>query len=83
MNAYVQGDPSVSEYFNGDWQDPEAYRAMLDSIDRRFDEGARCRALEAMDTRCGVGQDRLDRWVEGSGLVVTTGQQPGLLGGPL
>ncbi len=83
MNAYVQGDPAVSGYFNGSWQDPESYRAMLESIDRRFDGAARCRALEAMDTRCGVGQERLDRWVEGSGLVVTTGQQPGLMGGPL
>ena len=83
VNAYVQGDPSVSEYFNGSWEDSASYRAMLESIDRRFDQEARCRALEAMDTRCGVGQDRLDRWVEGSGLVVTTGQQPGLLGGPL
>ena len=83
VNAYVQGDSSVSEYFNGSWQDPASYRAMLESIDRRFDEDARCRALEAMNTRCGVGQDRLDRWVEGSGLMVTTGQQPGLMGGPL
>ena len=83
VNAYVQGDPAVSEYFNGSWRDPEAYRAKLESIDRRFDTESRCRALEAMDTRCGVGQERLDRWVEGSGLVVTTGQQPGLLGGPL
>ena len=83
VNAYIEGDPAASEYFNGPWQDPASYKAMLESIDRRFDEDARCRALEAMETRCGVGQERLDRWVEGSGLMVTTGQQPGLMGGPL
>ncbi len=83
MNAYIQGDSSVAEYFNGSWLDPESYRGMLESIDRRFDADARCRALEAMNTRCGVGQDRLDHWVEEDGLMVTTGQQPGLMGGPL
>jgi len=83
VNAYIQGDPSVSEYFNGSWLDPQSYRGMLESIDRRFDVDSRCRALEAMNTRCGVGQERLDRWVEGAGMMVTTGQQPGLMGGPL
>ena len=83
VNAYIQGDSSVAEYFNGSWLDPESYRGMLESIDRRFDADARCRALEAMNTRCGVGQDRLDHWVEEDGLMVTTGQQPGLMGGPL
>ena len=30
-----------------------------------------------------VGPERLDRWIEEGGVIVTTGQQPGLLGGPL
>ena len=83
VDAYLRGDPGVAPYFNGSWLDPEAYRDMLAGIDRRFDAAARRRALEALDTPGGVGQERLDRWVEGSGLVVTTGQQPGLMGGPL
>ena len=30
-----------------------------------------------------VDPERLDRWIEQGGAIVTTGQQPGLLGGPL
>ena len=83
VDAYLRGDPGVAPYFSGSWLDPEAYRDMLEGIDRRFDAAARRRALEALDTPGEVGQERLDRWVEGSGVVVTTGQQPGLMGGPL
>ncbi len=56
---------------------------MLPIIDQRFDALARQRALDFLDRPNGVSQERLDRWVEGSGLVVSTGQQPGLMGGPL
>ena len=83
VDAYLRGDPGVAPYFNGSWLDAEAYRGMLEGIDRRFDTAARRRALEALETPGGVEQERLDRWVEESGLVVTTGQQPGLMGGPL
>ena len=83
VDAYLRGDPGVAEYYSGSWSEPAAYRNMLAGIDQRFDDDARRRALEALDPPAGAGQERLDRWVEEAGLVVTTGQQPGLMGGPL
>ena len=83
VNAYVRGDAVAAPYFNGSWRDPQAYRRMLDAVDRRFEAAARRRALEATNAPAGVDRERLDRWVQESGVVVTTGQQPGLMGGPL
>ena len=73
----------MASFYSGAWQDPKAYRALLDSVDARFDSHARRRALGALKIPESVDQERLDRWVEEPGVIVTTGQQPGLLGGPL
>jgi bacillithiol biosynthesis cysteine-adding enzyme BshC len=73
----------VAPFYSGSWQDPSAYRALLDSVDARFDSDARTQALEALRVPESVDQGRLDRWVAERGVMVTTGQQPGLLGGPL
>jgi bacillithiol biosynthesis cysteine-adding enzyme BshC len=73
----------VAPFYSGSWQDPKSYRALLDRVEARFDSDARRRALEALDVPKGFDQNRLDRWVEERGFIVTTGQQPGLLGGPL
>jgi len=55
----------------------------LDSVDARFDSDARRRALRALTIPDSIDQERIERWVAERGIVVTTGQQPGLLGGPL
>ena len=73
----------MASFYSGAWQDPRAYRALLDNVDARFDSDARRRALEALEIPESVDQERLDRWIEEPGVIVTTGQQPGLLGGPL
>ena len=73
----------MASFYSGSWQDPRAYRALLESVDARFDEEARRSALEALTVPESVDQARLDRWIEERGVVVTTGQQPGLFGGPL
>ena len=36
-----------------------------------------------MEVPNSIDPERLDRWTEQGGVIVTTGQQPGLLGGPL
>ena len=72
----------MAPFYSGPWQDPSAYRALLDSVDARFDSDARRRALEALRIPESFDQRRLDRWVAERGVMVTTGQQPGLLGGP-
>ena len=73
----------MASFYSGSWQDPNAYRALLDSVDERFDSEARRRALRALQVPKGVEGERLDRWIEERGIIVTTGQQPGLFGGPL
>ena len=73
----------MASFYSGVWQDPNAYRALLDSVDERFDSEARRKALRALQVPKGVEGERLDRWIEERGIVVTTGQQPGLFGGPL
>ena len=73
----------MAPFYSGSWQEPTSYRALFDSVDARFDSDARRRALGALTIPESVDQSRLDRWTEERGIVVTTGQQPGLLGGPL
>ena len=73
----------MAPFYSGSWQEPRSYRALLDSVDARFDSDARRRALGALTIPESVEAGRLDRWIEERGIVVTTGQQPGLLGGPL
>jgi len=79
----LRGGEAVASFYSGSWQDPNAYRALLDNVDARFDSNARRRALEALKIPDVVDQERLDRWIDQRGVMVTTGQQPGLLGGPL
>ena len=83
FEEYLRGDEGVAPYYSGSWRDASAYRALLEDVEPRFDSDARRRALQALDIPESVDRNRLDRWVEERGFVVTTGQQPGLLGGPL
>ncbi len=83
FEEYLRGGEAVDSFYSGSWRDPNAYRALLESVDERFDETARRSALEALRIPEAVDQARLDRWIEADGAIVTTGQQPGLLGGPL
>ena len=69
----------MASFYSGSWQDPNAYRTLLGSVDERFDSEARRRALRGLQVPKGVDQERLDQWIEERGIIVTTGQQPGLL----
>jgi bacillithiol biosynthesis cysteine-adding enzyme BshC len=83
VQAYLDGTSDVMGFFRGHFTDPEAYREKAAEVDRRFDRAARERAAEAMGVPTGADAHRLERFVEDGGYVVTTGQQPGLFGGPL
>jgi len=52
-------------------------------VDGRFDRAARQQVVEYVIVPPGGDPGRLERFVEDGGYVVTTGQQPGLFGGPL
>ena len=83
VQKYLEGDRSVSGFFSGHFADPAAYRAKAGEVDRRFSRETRERAARALRVPDGGDPDRVRAFVEQGGYVVTTGQQPGLFGGPL
>jgi bacillithiol synthase len=83
VRAYVDGDPSVERLFGPHFGRVEAYLAKVAEVDGRFDRAARERVVERVMVPPGADPGRLDRFVEEGGYMVTTGQQPGLFGGPL
>ena len=80
---YVDGTPTARDFFRGHFSRFTAYQEKADEVDGRFDQAARRRAAAAIRVPPGGDAGRLERWAEEGGFVVTTGQQPGLFGGPL
>ena len=60
----------------------DEWRARVESVRSSLPDGW-WRALEAAGSPSGAARERLTRVVEGGGALVTTGQQPGLFGGPV
>jgi len=83
VRDYLEGDPGVLRFFEGHFDDAAAYVGKAVEVDGRFDRDARRRAAAAMHAPPGADPTKLDRFVDEGGYVVTTGQQPGLFGGPL
>jgi hypothetical protein len=61
----------------------EEWRRHLDAVRGQFSAGAWLELLAPAFDATGAAADRLARSGGGAGVVVTTGQQPGLFGGPL
>ena len=57
---YLDGAESAAPFYSGSWQDPKTYRALLDTVDARFDSDARRRALGALTIPEGLDPERLD-----------------------
>ena len=83
VRAYLDGDPSVERFLGPHFGSWAAFEAKIQEVDRRFDRAARERAVEGVLVPPGADAGRLERFVEQGGYMVTTGQQPGLFGGPL
>jgi bacillithiol biosynthesis cysteine-adding enzyme BshC len=83
VRAYLDGDPSVERFFGAHFSRMEAFGAKVTEVDGRFDQAARERAAERVIVPPGADPARLERFVAEGGYMVTTGQQPGLFGGPL
>jgi bacillithiol biosynthesis cysteine-adding enzyme BshC len=83
VRSYVEGEGAAAAFFPGHFADHAAYVEKASEVDGRFDRGDRERAAAAMRVPEGGDPGRLRRFVEEGGYVVTTGQQPGLFGGPL
>lgn len=84
VRSYCTGDPSAVRFYpGGSHRDPGVWQSAADGVDRTFDLTGRQRLARMVS---GGGPDRVERlrrFVEEGGLAVTTGQQPGLFGGPL
>ena len=83
VDDYLAGKPAISAFYAGHPLDPAAYRAKLAEVQSRFDRPARERAAAALRPTSAGAAERLRRFVEEGGAVVTTGQQTGLFTGPL
>ncbi len=82
VQDYLAGAESALALYGQHFTDPDAYRRKAAEIDERFDHDARVQAARAMHVPGGPSE-RLERWVQEGGYLVTTGQQPGLFTGPL
>jgi bacillithiol biosynthesis cysteine-adding enzyme BshC len=83
VDDYLAGKPEIASFYAGHPHDPGAYRAKLAEVSGRFDRAARERVAAAVRPTSARAAERLRRFVEEGGGVVTTGQQTGLFTGPL
>ena len=79
----LAASPALAPFYDGFPLDAAAYRAKLDEVRTRFDRPARERAAAALRPTSEAAAERLRRFVEEGGAMVTTGQQAGLFTGPL
>lgn len=84
VQAFLEGDSSALAFYPGGHPgEVRAYQAKAEEVDARFPEGGRRRLARVLEGGGEAGRARLERFVAEGGLAVTTGQQPGLFGGPL
>lgn len=81
--AYEAGAPALAPFYAGWPWDPAAYERKAVEVSARFDAAARARLGTLLRPVSNAARERLDGVARGEGFVVTTGQQAGLLGGPL
>ncbi|MDB4948710.1 MAG: putative cysteine ligase BshC [Gemmatimonadetes bacterium] len=83
VEDYLAGRGAAPSFYRGRPRNPAAFRAKLEEVSGRFDRAARERAAAALRPTSAGAAERLRRFVEEGGAVVTTGQQTGLFTGPL
>ena len=83
VSEYMAGSGTAGDFYRGSYREPEDFRAKAGDLDRSFDEERR-RVGKALIRPAGPkARDLLERASAPGGYFVTTGQQPGLFGGPL
>ncbi len=81
--AYFSGRPEAEAFYRHPFLHPNAVPERAAVLDEWFQEERRRVAAEVLSASNPTEADRIAAWRRASGLVVTTGQQPGLLTGPL
>ena len=80
---YVAGAASARAFFASAPDSLAVLREKLAEVSARFDRPARVRAAAALRPTSARAAERLARFVDEGGAVLTTGQQTGLFTGPL
>jgi len=80
---HLAGANQLSPFFSGHPFDLVTYQAKIEDLDRRFGAERRRQLASLIRATSRGAEERLHEVVAGDGFFVTTGQQPGLFGGPL
>src|SRR5690625_3124575 len=80
---HLAGANQLSPFFSGHPFDLGTYQAKIEDLDRRFGAERRRQLASLIRATSRGAEERLHEVVAGDGFFVTTGQQPGLFGGPL
>jgi bacillithiol biosynthesis cysteine-adding enzyme BshC len=75
--------PAVASWYGEGPRSLESWRRRAENIRQEFAGGEWLGALSGALSATGQAAARLSRSARGKGVVVTTGQQPGLFGGPI
>ncbi|MDE2655089.1 MAG: bacillithiol biosynthesis cysteine-adding enzyme BshC [Gemmatimonadota bacterium] len=83
VRDYLAGTPRAARFYRGSPFAPGTYRRKADELDRTTGPGMREAAAPIVRPAGPGGARALREVLDRNGYFVTTGQQPGLLGGPL
>ncbi|HEU0014393.1 MAG TPA: bacillithiol biosynthesis cysteine-adding enzyme BshC [Longimicrobium sp.] len=83
LEDYLAGSPRAGAFFSHSPYDLRAFREKLAEVGGRFGRAERETAAAAVHLTSPRAAERLARFVEQGGAMVTTGQQAGLFTGPM
>lgn len=83
VRDYLAGVPAALAFYFGSPWDRATFLSKARALDENGGPERRSRAASVIRPLGQAGRRKLDQVVENGGYVVTTGQQPGLFGGPL
>lgn len=83
VRDYLAGVGSAREFYFGSPSERASYLKKAKALDEVWEPGRSTRAASLIRPLGSAARQRLDEVVSAGGYFVTTGQQPGLFGGPL
>lgn len=83
VRDYLSGVPGAVAFYAGRHDDLETLRSRARTVMERFGPEERRSAAAALSPTSERARERLERFIHDGGIMVTTGQQAGLLTGPL